>query len=139
MDGIKEINEKYPYLNPENSGDWAYGNCDDESWYDCVPTGWRKLFLEMCDDINTVLEKYNIPKTDLKVHQVKEKYGDLRFYYGGLSDPANDEIHRIVNEYSNKSYYTCIECGKAATKQSRSWICPYCDNCIGNRKYIDIK
>ena len=44
-----------------------------------------------------------------------------------------------VDKYENLSYHTCINCGKPATKISTGWICPYCDNCIGDRYYTEIK
>ena len=49
------------------------------------------------------------------------------------------EIFEIIEKYENLSYHTCINCGKPATKISTGWICPYCDNCIGDRNYTEIK
>ena len=43
----------------------------------------------------------------------------------------SDECHvpDIIKEYEDKSYVTCIRCGKPAKWESKGWICPYCDDC----------
>ena len=45
-----------------------------------------------------------------------------------------DECHvpDIISEYENKSYHTCITCGKLAKWESKGWISPYCDDCKNN-------
>ena len=48
-------------------------------------------------------------------------------------------MEKIIPKYEELSYHTCINCGKPATKRSTGWICPYCDDCIGDRDYTDIK
>lgn len=133
---IEEINIKYPYLNPQNSVDWAYGNCDECSWYNEVDSGWRKIFIDMCDEINKVLTDNGVPLTNLIVHQVKEKYGTLRFYYGIEECPkeVDDEIYEITEKYEGMSYNTCVVCGKPAKYISRGWICPYCEDCVKSCK-----
>ena len=40
------------------------------------------------------------------------------------------KISDIINKYTELSYRTCCVCGKPATKISRGWICPYCDDCF---------
>lgn len=128
------LKQEFPYLDPSNSGEWAYGNCGGDNWFWEVPDGWRELFIDMCRELNNCLDKNNVPRTDLKVHQVKEKFGDLRFYFESPKN-VNKELYDITEKYSDKSYHTCIDCGKPAVYISKGWISPYCKDCIGNRKY----
>lgn len=107
------------------------------TWLDDMPDGWRRAFgIQMCEEIREVLVKKNRLYT-YRIAQVKEKFGGLRWYdYGGTP-----EIDRIIYKYEDISYRTCICCGRPATKMSRGWICPYCDECaekIGG-EYRDIE
>ena len=104
---------------------------------DDMPDGWRKAFgIQMCKDIRRALIKRGGLKLLFKyrIMQIKEKYGTLRWY-----DAASPhEVFDITMKYEDISAKTCIICGKPATKKAIGWISPYCDNCIGNREYIDL-
>lgn len=117
-------------------------------WIHCIPMyteldaldkGWRLKFgKQICKDIkkNLLREGGRRRLRDYRIMQIKEKYGFLHWYDAG----GNIEIMReIIPKYEELSYHTCINCGKPATKRSTGWICPYCDDCIGDRDYIDIK
>lgn len=125
----EDINNKYPFLDPRNSDEWAYGNCEGDSWFEECPDGWRNIFLDMCEKIKAVLEENNLPLESLKVHQVKEKWGTLRFYYE-CPDIVRESMRDIACHYEDISYQTCIMCGERATKISKRWISPYCDKCF---------
>ena len=104
---------------------------------DAMDTGWRKTFgIQMCKEIRTALLKKGWKYLfNYRILQIKEKYGTLRWYDAN----STKEIFEIIEKYENLSYHTCINCGKPATKISTGWICPYCDNCIGDRYYTEIK
>lgn len=117
-------------------------------WIHCIPMyteldaldkGWRLKFgKQLCKDIKKSLLREGGRKRlkEYRIMQIKEKYGFLHWYDAG----GNIEIMReIIPKYEELSYHTCINCGKPATKRSTGWICPYCDDCIGDRDYIDIK
>lgn len=117
-------------------------------WIHCIPMyteldaldkGWRLKFgKQICKDIKKSLLKEGGRRRlkDYRILQIKEKYGFLHWYDSG----GNIEIMReIIPKYEELSYHTCINCGKPATKISTGWICPYCDDCIGDRDYVDIK
>lgn len=91
-----------------------------------VPEGWKKkLIPDMCREIKAALKNAGIPMSDYHVFQTKEKYGSLRWYdVGGC-----DEIDAIIHKYDKLSSRTCCGCGKPATKISKGWICPWCDEC----------
>lgn len=117
-------------------------------WIHCIPmyteldaldNGWRLKFgKQLCKDIKKSLLREGGRRRlkEYRIMQIKEKYGFLHWY----DAEGNIEIMReIIPKYEELSYHTCINCGKPATKRSTGWICPYCDNCIGDRDYIDIK
>mgnify|MGYP002858279750 CR=1 FL=1 len=137
----RELCKKYPFLLPYEAlaeqdifetktdrvnPDFVY----DYTMMDFVPKGWEELFLQMCEELREALletgELYQF-----RFVEVKEKYGELRIYTSGGSKMADD----IVREYEKRSGRVCVECGKPATRISKGWICPYCDDCIGGRSY----
>lgn len=104
---------------------------------DAMESGWRKTFgIQMCKEIRTALLskgwKYLFK---YRIMQIKEKFGELRWY----DEFSTKDVHDIINKYEDISRHTCIVCGKPATKISTGWICPYCDEHIGNRNYTEIK
>ena len=102
---------------------------------DAMPDGWRKAFgIQMCKEIKKELKKYNY-LYKYRIMQIKEKFGALRWYDNGS---PNGCVYPIINKYEALSERTCIVCGKPATKISKGWISPYCDNCIGNCQFEEI-
>lgn len=121
----KRLVEEYPFLMPRNrftdeipdDYDYTYTELDD------MPDGWRKAFGEqMCAEIKEALgpDIY-----DYRIIQIKEKYGQLRWY----DRNSDDKIYKIIDKYSRLSEHTCVSCGAPATKISLGWICPWCDAC----------
>jgi len=162
MERTKEENkalcECYPFLIPWNrwsgkriteaqDGGYWPGKPDDVPEYDYeyteadeMPDGWWIAFGEqMCEEIRDAL----IEDGDLdryRVVQIKEKYGALCWYDNGVK--INSRVHDIIRKYENISAYTCIVCGKPATKITLGWISPFCDDCClncGNGKSMAIE
>ena len=98
--------------------------------------GWKKAFGEdLCKDLRRALWKEGGIKAvfRFRVTQIKEKWGYLHFYYVG----GGEEVQKVISKYEEISSRTCIVCGKPATWRTTSWICPYCDDCIGpNDPYL---
>ena len=90
------------------------------------------MYAEGCKGVNLqeFLYKYRIV-------QIKEKFGGLRWYDSGT--PKDSELLDIIQKYNGISHQTCGVCGKPATKISKGWIYPYCDDCIGDRQFTEIK
>lgn len=137
----KELIEKYPWLLPHNrwtgevvdNYDYSFTELDD------MPDGWRIAFGEQfCADIQHELDKLR-PETaaDFRVLQIKEKFGQLRFYTNWVTEG----IDEVIRRYENLSERTCIECGAPATKITTGWISPFCDKCakVYHGNVIDIK
>lgn len=107
---------KYPFLRVD--GKYEYTYLDD------MPVGWRVAFgAEMCSRIRNQLLKEKGLK-DYKVFQVKEKFGELRWY-----DNGSRAVQDIVDQYSSMSIVTCVKCGEEATWLTTGWIVPLCDEC----------
>lgn len=102
---------------------------------DAMEPGWRKAFgIQMCKDIRKQLIKEK-KLFKWRIVQLKEKFSGMRLY----SNFASDELYDIIDKYEEISYRTCGCCGKPATKMSKGWIYPYCDDCIGDRNFTEIK
>lgn len=73
-----------------------------------------------------------VEEFDSDLYSYQEYYRD----YDGDKYRLHKYIDRckltdIVNKYCELSYKTCCVCGRPATKIStKSWICPYCDECF---------
>ena len=108
----------------------------DHTELDDMPPGWRAAFgLQMCEEIKQELLKTKGHIYDYRIDQIKEKYGGLRWY----DHNTTMAIQKIIHKYESISFRTCINCGKPATKISKGWISPYCDDCIGNHDYTVIE
>lgn len=94
------------------------------------PAGWWKAFgIMMCEELredlirNHYLYKY-------RVAQIKEKYGQLRFYDYGI--PTESHVWDIIEKYSILSENICIRCGKPDVYMTNmaGWYSPYCEDCV---------
>lgn len=121
-----DLCNEYPYLIPHNA--WTGEVVKDYDYYytvlDACPNGWKKLFLQMCEDIRKPLEKAGL-LNEFYFTQVKEKYGELRAYHTA----APQEVFDIINKYSYISQFICIVCGQPGRMYDDGWISPYCKDC----------
>lgn len=112
----KKLIEKYPYLAVKEKY-YEY------TWLDNIPEGWREIALQMCEDLNEVLEEN---KTDFIIGQMKEKWGSLQVYCSSMPEEIYEDIQEILSEYEDLSYHTCHICGKATNRRTTGWIYPVC-------------
>ena len=104
---------------------------------DAMEPGWRKAFgIQMCKEIKKELKKHKF-LYKYRIVQIKEKWGYLHWYDSGT--PKDSKIYDIIRKYEEVSAKTCGVCGKPATKISKGWISPYCDDCIGDQQFTEIK
>lgn len=133
-DQVKELVDKLPFLYPRNV--WTDEPVEDYDydaiwWADGLPRGWRKLFLQCCEDIGEVLKKTDQLNT-FRFNQVKEKYNTMRMYHQGTSQEAQD----ILNKYEYLSTFICQDCGKPAQYETGGWITSYCADCCPDKKWV---
>lgn len=135
----KELIERYPFLQPRNiwTDQIPEGFNYNYTRLDEIPDGWKVAFgLRLCEELRAALiEEDYLDK--FRFSQIKEKYGRLCLYNFG----ASEKVHKILHKYEKLSKTTCILCGAPATKISRGWISPYCDDCgiWEEEDYIPIK
>lgn len=59
----------------------------------------------------------------IRVAQIKEKFGGLRFYYDG----GDDEISGMVRMAESWASHTCEECGNKGVTRGGGWVRTLCD------------
>lgn len=99
--------------------------------------GWYDIILQLLIDIEEVCHDTN---TSIRVMQVKEKYGTLRFYVQvtaghqpdeSIRKHAYDTIHALIANAEAQTEYVCEQCGAKAVQPnpSQGWIMTMCKNC----------
>ncbi len=83
--------------------------------------GWDKIvdpLIELCEDAG------------VEIHQIKEKFGGLRFYTG----TSTKEIDEAIREAEIACEKTCESCGDPGELRQGSWLKTLCDSCEGSRR-----
>jgi len=94
-------------------------NIKRESAKRMVGPGWSKI-------IDMLYDELPIPDK-IQVHQVKEKFGTLRFYISG----ATKEQYAIIDKAEAMSEITCENCGEPGTVKNRGyWLTCLCQKCF---------
>lgn len=78
--------------------------------------GWKHLYeplIKMCEERN------------IKIEQIKEKFGTLRFYV----DSAPDDVYDAIDEAERKSEKTCELCGNPGILRNNVLLQTLCDDC----------
>lgn len=87
----------------------------------CVGPGWRPLVMPLIE----LCQKHGV-----NIHQVKEKFGGLRFYVGF----APEEIHTAIGIAEARSTETCEDCGAPGWQHSiRGWLRTLCAKCANQQ------
>lgn len=133
----KKLIERYPFLLPRHSLSEICSTNFESTELDAMPVGWRTAFAEdLCKEIMEELVRNNCVET-YQILQIKEKYGELRWYSQG----GTEWIHReIVPKYEKMSRRICIQCGQPATLVTKSWVAPWCNTCaeqLPRPEYVD--
>lgn len=84
-------------------------------WIGCS-SGWWPLVLETHEAIMKVDPNY-------EVHQVKEKFGGMRYYI----QSEVPEAHDIADAADMKASVICEDCGEPGTRRGGGWIKTLCD------------
>lgn len=85
--------------------------------------GWRTIIILA---IREILMLPDLP--DLKIVQIKEKFGSLEIYYQSKGDTK--KVDEIIRQYTELSCVTCEKCGMAGKlREHGGWYSIRCDNC----------
>lgn len=101
------------------------------AWISCGP-GWWALLGELDAALAGIDPGY-------EVHQVKEKFGTLRFYYAESSpDEAKvAAMDALIDAAEAKSALTCEDCGAPGRLSvSAHWWRTVCEPCGAARGYV---
>lgn len=136
----KMLAERFPFLIPRNI--WTDKIPKDYDYtytlLDSMPCGWRRAFgRQLLEELREELVKWKY-LDQYRVVQIKEKYGQLRWYDNG--SPNGSDIENIISRYSVISENVCILCGKLDVPMVMGyWILPVCRNCYrGDKPYDEI-
>ena len=103
---------------------WTQREATMSDIYKQVGQGWSKILESLIEDLFKL-------GWDGTVFQVKEKFGNLRFYTG----TGNKEIFERIQQAGIESEKTCEYCGKSGKPRTdRSWIKTLCDSCNAKDK-----
>lgn len=93
--------------------------------------GWFDLLLECATRIEAEINKLPADEQQHYVaHQIKEKFGTLRFYMSH----ETEEMSAIIRVAEEKSAITCEVCGSSGTLRPGGWIKTLCETCNGKPK-----
>jgi len=95
-----------------------------------VGPGWRPILTTLDQHFQETMKKANLPLESVRILQVKEKFGGLRFYYSTaeLTQSARDHLDRLVEFAESLSLRTCEECGKPGEPlpSKHGWVKTLC-------------
>ena len=92
--------------------EWSRGDVPDGWWNLVGDTDAKMMFLD----------------PEYTIAQVKEKFGELRFYFDTNTEGLVAEIMRdVAHQGEARSRYLCETCGKYGQLRSLSWIRTLCD------------
>jgi predicted alternative tryptophan synthase beta-subunit len=113
FDPIDKLIQEFPAV---------FQNMDTEVFYS-IPSGWYNILYNLCEELTPILNEERSKITEdpeqplFYVHQIKEKFGGLRFYF--MMNTENTELHeniqKIIDIAEDKSYDTCQITGKPGT------------------------
>ena len=66
--------------------------------------------------------------------QVKQKFGELRWYTGGMPDGREAEVNAILDSASHLSSVICEACGSPGRIRTGGWTRILCDRCAEARR-----
>ena len=96
-----------------------------EAFKDCFdfspPDGWEPIVERLIDDLLFVDPK-------MKIHQVKEKFAELRVYFDRGTDDTFEAIADLMHEAEEKCTNTCQRCGALGiTRNKNGWYYVACE------------
>lgn len=125
-----KLQEKYPKIFRDLYGDKTV-TC--MHWGITCGDGWYDLIDRLCHALQWSADKNGYKQ--VVADQVKEKFGELRFYYH-FEDTENEKENRsseylegMISFAEIMSGSICESCGKPGTLNNRGWIQCRCEDC----------
>ena len=133
----KKLFEKYPDLYDYESGDGKssdishFGFSHGDGWYniiDCLSVTIADLMKRHPGRKHLTKEEFE-ETVQVRVSQVKEKFGTLRFYI----DNGSVEVYAAIAMAEAMSARTCERCGNPGQPRRGGWVKTLCDACDSNK------
>lgn len=86
--------------------------------------GWFKIIDDLSKNITKVVKAFGT--RPVMAVQVKEKFGTLRFYTGGIHSDISDIVDILIRDAEDKSGRTCEVCGERGKLRGASWVRTLC-------------
>lgn len=120
-----------------------------ENYY--TGNGWTNLILELTNKLielekqiplkerlkSRILNPYNKSYSMynyITISQIKQKYGQLRYYVNAVNSRISEEVYKLINEAEKESWNICESCGAKATHTTKGWISRLCKECYKKSK-----
>ena len=88
--------------------------------------GWFDILKDLCVKIEAEINKLpEVEQQHYVVHQIKEKYGTLRFYMAS----SNDAMEDLISVAESRTEITCENCGAPGTLKTQGWWKVRCEAC----------
>ncbi len=138
-DQYEEFSNKMESKFPEMYDGKYGGFCIDAGWWPIIEALSSQIdsYTKWRNNTRAALKKDNpynhkVPKAvpQVKVMQIKEKFGGLRFYYEGGDDTVDGMVRMAESWAAN----TCEECGSPGTSRNTGWIKTLCDKHYAGRE-----
>lgn len=102
---------------------------DSRARHLAIGPGWHDLIVDILDKARELDFK-------IKLDQVKEKFGGLRFYWSVPEDfdydeDDLDELRDVTQEKESESFEVCESCGTEEDVETKGdgWVKTYCETC----------
>jgi len=99
--------------------------------------GWTELLTLLAARINTILKAD--PSATMQILQIKEKFGELRFYYrlSDASEATQAAVREAVDAAREASAFVCEACGQPGILQTSKsgWIRVRCLDCMVSERF----
>lgn len=87
-----------------------------------VGVGWYDLLSDYLDKLSKI-------DPDVKIMDIKEKFGTLRIFAMSENPDASDEVFELERIIEDRSGEICEECGDSGHSRDGGWIRTLCDEC----------
>jgi hypothetical protein len=133
---MDEIRNHLENVNRINKNRFKYEWMQKLSYHLRIRTSAKqKILRKLGEWIYEKAPRKNISTITIRIDQIKEKFGGLRFYYSG----GDDEISGMVGLAESLSYKICESCGSTKNiGRTRGWIAIMCKECYENHPKKDI-
>jgi len=124
----EEIANEYPelfeywHMDPSEADGPAPSICVDG--FRCGK-GWHNIIESVCEHLDRM-------DVEIRVTCIKEKFGGLRFYHGGVQAEEERDSYMAmgaIQQAEEMSFHVCEECGASAELRQSGWFRTLCDEC----------